>query len=95
MRLMMGVSGATFHIYANGIRSQIGPIDEREWSYHASLILPDYERCHPDDSFDDLKHRAQFSKDDSGRLRDWMIVAAWRAEARHNAEAADLPLPAM
>lgn len=41
-----------------------------------SLIRPDYERCHPGDTLDDLKRRAAFSKEDRGLLRDWMAVAA-------------------
>jgi hypothetical protein len=34
-----------------------------------------YERCHPEDSFDDLKHRARFSKEAKGLLRDWLALA--------------------
>lgn len=46
--------------------------------YLESLIRADYERCHPEDSFADLKHRARFSKEDKGLLRDWLAVAEWR-----------------
>ena len=33
-----------------------------------------YERCHPGDSFADLKKRARFSKEDRGLLADWMAA---------------------
>lgn len=35
-----------------------------------------YDRCHPDDSFEDLKHRAAFSKEDRMLLRDWLAAAS-------------------
>ncbi len=35
-----------------------------------------YEDCHPGDSFDDLKRRAAFSKEDRMLLRDWLAAAA-------------------
>jgi len=44
-------------------------------------------RCHPDDTLDDLKRRASFSKEDRGLLRDWMAVAAARAAATCTAKA--------
>jgi len=34
-----------------------------------------YDRCHPDDSFDDLKRRSAFSKEDRCLLRDWLSYA--------------------
>lgn len=37
-----------------------------------------YERCHPEDTFGDLKARACFSKEDCGLLTDW--IAAFGAE---------------
>ena len=33
-----------------------------------------YDACHPDDSFDDLKRRAAFSKEDRCLLRDWLAA---------------------
>lgn len=33
-----------------------------------------YERCHPEDTFGDLKARASFSKEDRGLLTDWMVA---------------------
>ncbi|MDI3469971.1 MAG: hypothetical protein OJF62_002034 [Pseudolabrys sp.] len=38
-----------------------------------------YDRCHPDDTFEDLKRRARFSKEDKGVLRDWMALAIKQA----------------
>lgn len=35
-----------------------------------------YDGCHPQDSFDDLKRRAPFSKEDRMLLRDWLVAAA-------------------
>ena len=40
-----------------------------------SLAQIEYERCHPEDSFEDLKRRARFSKEDKGLLREWFEVA--------------------
>ena len=42
------------------------------------LVRTEYERCHPEDTFDDLKRRSRFSKEDAGLLRDWMAVASER-----------------
>ena len=56
-------------------------------TYLESLIREDFERCHPDDTFEDLKRRASFSKEDKGLLRDWMAVAAARAAAAGAAKA--------
>lgn len=54
---------------------------EEERIYLESLIREDFERCHPDDTLEDLKRRASFSREDKGLLRDWMTVAARRAAA--------------
>jgi len=35
-----------------------------------------YQRCHPDDSFHDLKARTHFSKEDRGLLKDWIAAFA-------------------
>ena len=78
----MGFPENGFHIYTNGVFNRIGPTDEREWAYHESLIRADYERCHPDHAFEDLKNSAKFSKENKGLLREWMAVAAQRAEAQ-------------
>lgn len=39
-----------------------------------------YEACHPDDGFDDLLHRAAFSKEDRYLLRDWRAAVRLRLE---------------
>jgi hypothetical protein len=49
-----------------------------------ALIRADYERCHPEDSLEDLKRRACFSEEDRGLLGDWMALAASRAKARRS-----------
>ncbi|MEC5293507.1 hypothetical protein VSX64_23305 [Aurantimonas sp. C2-6-R+9] len=67
------------YMSANGVRRPIGPDDAHMRVYHESIIRADYDRSHPDDSFEDLKHRARFSKEDQGLLRDWMAIAAERA----------------
>ena len=43
-----------------------------------SLVSRDYDRCHPGDSFADLKLRARFSKEDKGLLADWLSLASLR-----------------
>jgi hypothetical protein len=63
----------------------VDPTDDAERVYLESLIRDDFERCHPDDSLDDMKRRSAFSKEDRGLLRDWMSVATARAAARQNA----------
>ena len=45
-----------------------------------SLVSQDYDRCHPGDSFADLKRRARFTKEDKGLLADWLSLAALRHE---------------
>ena len=35
-----------------------------------------YDRCHPDDSFEDMKKRVAFSKEDRLLLRDWLAATA-------------------
>jgi hypothetical protein len=57
----------------------IRPANEAERTYLESLIREDYERCYPDDTLEDMKRRSAFSKEDKGRLRDWMAIAALRA----------------
>jgi hypothetical protein len=44
-----------------------------------SLVREDYDRCHPGETFDDMKQRMAFSKEDRGLYRDWLAVAAARA----------------
>ena len=35
----------------------------------------EYDRCHPEDTFVDLKRRSQFSKEARGLLHDWLAAA--------------------
>ncbi|AVX06035.1 hypothetical protein MXMO3_03532 (plasmid) [Maritalea myrionectae] len=49
--------------------------------YYETLIEADYNNCHSDDTFESLKDRARFSKEARSLLRDWMKVAAQRAQA--------------
>lgn len=60
-------------------RDYIRPASEAERIYLKSLIREDYERCHPEETLEDMKRRSPFSKDDKGLLRDWMAIAAGRA----------------
>jgi hypothetical protein len=62
------------HHYAN-------PANERERAYLESLIRDDFDRCHLDCSFEELKQRSAFTREDKGLLRDWMALAARRATA--------------
>lgn len=77
--------GEQLYMSCNGVRQRIGPNDFDMRIDHESLVRADFDRCHPGDSFEDLKHRAQFSKEDQGLLRDWMTLAADRARERRNA----------
>jgi hypothetical protein len=77
------------YILTNGVFNQVGPPDVNERAYFESLIRADYEKCHPDETLEDLKRRARFSKEDKGLLRDWMVVARRRAAA--NIDAKRLP----
>lgn len=43
-----------------------------------------YDRCHPDDSFDDLTRRARFSKEDRGLLGDWLAFARQELQSAGN-----------
>ena len=60
---------------------QIEPLDDNARAYLESLIRSDYDSSHPDETLEDLKRRARFSKEDKGLLRDWMTLAAQRANA--------------
>jgi hypothetical protein len=53
-----------------------------------SWVRTEYERLHPGDSFEDLKRRARFSKEDKGLLREWLEVAEG-----HDRAAQAYPLP--
>lgn len=53
---------------------------DNERAYLESLIREDYDRCRAGETFDDLKLRMAFSREDQGLYRDWMAVAANRAK---------------
>lgn len=78
----MTSSDDSFYISLNGVKIRIGPADENEWAYFESLVRTDYDRCHPGESFEDLKQRARFSKEDQGLLLQWMQVAEQRSAER-------------
>ena len=40
----------------------------------------EYDRCHPDDTFDELKARAAFSKEDRHLLRQWRAAIQARLQ---------------
>lgn len=59
----------------------VRPADAAERAWLESLVRADYDASHPDDSFDDMKRRLSFSREDAGLYRDWMELAAARAQA--------------
>ncbi len=65
----------------------IRPANAAEGSYLESLVRADYDRSHPGDTFDDMKRRMPFSREDKGLYRDWMALAAARAETAREAGA--------
>lgn len=73
------------YILTNGAFNQIEPSNVNERAFLESLIRADYEKYHPDETLEDLKRRARFSKEDKGLLRDWMVVARWRTAANTDA----------
>jgi hypothetical protein len=68
-------------ISANGLMLPIGPDDPEAWARLEAMVAADFARYHPNDSFEGLKQRARFTKEDQGLLQDWMRVAAARARA--------------
>ncbi len=59
----------------------IRPADAAERACLESLVRADYDRSHPGETFDDMKRRMPFSREDQGLYREWMALAAARAEA--------------
>ncbi|HRP77676.1 MAG TPA: hypothetical protein PL183_01085 [Aquamicrobium sp.] len=45
------------------------------------LLRAEYERCHPDDTFEALQCRAAFSKEDRRLLEDWRAAIRARLAA--------------
>lgn len=64
----------------------VRPADDGERAYLESLIREDYDRCRSGENFADLKRRMPFSREDQGLYREWMAIAASRAEALRAAE---------
>lgn len=62
-------------VFAKIVIGETAPHGESECADVILLIRQHYDRCHPDDTFEDLKRRARFSKEDKGVLRDWMALA--------------------
>lgn len=62
----------------DGLLRLIEPENLELRTRYEQLIRADYEHCHPGDTLDALRHRARFSKEAQGLLRDWMAVAASR-----------------
>jgi hypothetical protein len=67
----------------------VRPTDDDERTYLESLIREEYDRCRVGETFADMKRRMAFSREDQGLYRDWMAVAANRAEALREA----VPMP--
>ncbi|RUW74515.1 hypothetical protein [Mesorhizobium sp. M4B.F.Ca.ET.049.02.1.2] len=63
----------------------IQPADASERAYLESLVRAEYDRSHPGDTFDDMKRRMPFSGEDQGLYRDWIALAAARADAASKA----------
>ncbi|MHA6644453.1 hypothetical protein [Mesorhizobium sp. A623] len=63
----------------------VRPVDDGERTYLESLIREDYDRCRVGETFADMKRRMPFSREDQGLYRDWMAIAAGRAEALREA----------
>lgn len=68
-------------------RDFIRPADAAERAYLESLVRADYDGSHPGETFDDMKRRMPFSREDQGLYRDWIALAAARAEAAQVASA--------
>jgi hypothetical protein len=70
---------ANLRMAANGVQQTIGPEDGELFASYEALVAQDYDRCHPGDSFEAMKLRARFSKEDQGLLKQWMALAAARS----------------
>ena len=65
----------------------IRPANASDRAYLESLVRAEYDRTHPGETFDDMKRRMSFSREDQGLYRDWIALAAARAEAAQPAKA--------
>jgi hypothetical protein len=82
------------NLLAMGIFDQVVAADNDERAYLESLIRREYERSHPDETFEDLKRRARFTKEDRGLLYEWMALAARRAAERGEKPTVDFNIAA-
>ncbi len=57
----------------------VHPRDDAERARLEWLVREDYDRSHPGDTFDDMKRRAAFAREDRGLYRDWLAIAAARS----------------
>lgn len=71
----------------NNAHHHVVPADAHAQLRLEALVRDDFAACHPGETLDDVKRRAQFSKEDKGLLREWMAVAANRAAAMQPAYA--------
>jgi hypothetical protein len=58
----------------------VQPADTADRAYLESLVRADYDGSHPGETFDDMKRRISFSREDQGLYRDWIALAVARAE---------------
>ena len=65
----------------------IRPADASDRTYLESLVRAEYDKTHPGETFDDMKRRMSFSREDQGLYRDWIALAAARAETAQPAKA--------
>lgn len=64
----------------------VQPADAGERARLEALVRADYDASHPGETFDDMKRRSAFSREDQGLYRDWMALAASRAQTSHSQE---------
>ena len=57
----------------------IRPANASDRAYLESLVRAEYDRTHPGETFDDMKRRMSFSREDQGLYRDWIALATARA----------------
>ncbi len=72
----MTTNDSRIYLSQFGIRTPVGPSDFEERARLEDLVRKEFERLHPDDTFEDLKRRAAFSTEDKYLLRDWMEIAS-------------------
>jgi hypothetical protein len=59
----------------------VRPSGEDERAFLESLVREDFARHRVGETFDDMKRRMPFSREDQGLYRQWMALAAARAKA--------------